>query len=271
MLIYNIDWEYVCASKNDKTKEKYKEFYLDSMEELYKASMRHAAIGIANAKDGEVDKYNKIYSVIEEYVQKTLPIKPETNETKEILDTYKKFILSYDTFTKKDFDILRKNLCLLGIGRKLFVYSFPTIAADQCYTSLITNARVCLGNSFVEADKFESYNLLLDTIEEYIDNILCKKNYWDNPIDEDEFKKTEEKWGMLKKLARIDYDDYKKQREILFVKNDLKEMKKKKINIQEVKDYYRDRMLQLKALRQLSNHYGKKLGTWRTKRRLKAD
>ena len=113
--------------------------------------------------------------------------------------------------------------------------------------------------------------MLLDSIEEYVDNVLVKKSYWNTVTEEEEFKKFNTKWSELKKLARIDYDDFKNQREILFVKNDLKHIKKEKLKLDEVRKYYRDRMLQLHALRRLSTKYQKKSGIWRTRRRLKAD
>ena len=48
-------------------------------------------------------------------------------------------------------------------------------------------------------------------------------------------------------------------------------MKKAKIKLEDVRRYYRDRMLQLHALRNFSNKYQVRLGRWRTKRRQKAD
>ena len=153
----------------------------------------------------------------------------------------------------------------------LFVYSLPTIAAEQCYIEIIRAARTYLANYFIEADKFEAYQVLLDTIEEYNDNVLVKKSYWKSPVEEEEYKKFFSKWSELKKLARIDYNDFKKQREVLFVKNDLKYIKKSKIKLEQVRKYYRDRLLQLHALRRLSNKYQNKPGKWITRRRQKAD
>jgi len=271
MLLLNMEWSSISSTKTGKFLDKYKEFYLYNMEELYKASMRHSAVLLANAKEGDQDKYDVVYNLIEKYITNILPILPENEQNKKIIEDYKKHVLTLDTYAKKEYNELRRKLSLLGFGRILFVYSLPTIAAEQCYINIITVARTCLSNYFMEADKYEAYQVLLDAIEEYVDNVLVKKSYWNSVTEEEEFKKFNTKWSELKKLARIDYDDFKNQREILFVKNDLKYIKKEKIKLDEVRNYYRDRMLQLHALRKLANKYLNKLGVWRTRRRLKAD
>lgn len=271
MLLLNMEWASISSTKTGRFLERYKEFYLYNMDELYRASMRHAAILLANAKEGDKDKYDNVYNLIDDYITKILPLLPETIERKQVIDDYKKHIITLDSFAKKEYIDLRKKLTLLGFGRILFIYSLPTIAAEQCYLEIISSARTQLANYFLDADKYEAYQVLLDSIEEYNDNILIKKSYWNSPVEEEEFKKFNEKWSVLKKLARIDYDDFKKQREILFVKKDLQYMKKNKIKLEAVRDYYRERMLQLHALRKLANKYQVKAGKWLTRRRQKAD
>lgn len=271
MLLISMEWNAISSTKTGKFLDKYKEFYLYNMDELYKASMRHAAILLANAKDGDQDKYEHIYKLIEEYIKYILPLLEETKENKQILEDYKRHILSLDTFVKKDYIGLRKKLTLLGFSRILFVYSLPTVAAEQCYCELISSARTCVANYFTDADKFEAYQFLLDAMEEYYENILVKKSYWNTVQEEEAFKAFQAKWSELKKLARIDYDDFKKQREILFVKKEIEYLKKSKSKLDELRKYYRERMLQLHALREFSNHYAVKPGKWLTRRRQKAD
>lgn len=271
MLLLDMEWHSISSTKSGKFLEKYKEFYLYQMEELYKASMRHAAILLANAKEGDQDKFDRVYQIIDEYIKDILPLLEETQERKQVLEDYKKHVLTLDTFSKKEYITLQKRLSLLNFARVLFEYSLPTVAAEQCYVEIIHSARISLANYFIEADKFEAYQLLLDAIEEYHDNVLAKKTYWNSVPEEEEFKKFNAKWSELKKLARIDYDDFKKQREILFVRRDLAYMKQAKLKLDEVRAYYRDRMLQLHALRNFSNHYAVKPGRWCTRRRQKAD
>ena len=271
MLLLDMEWQLISATKKGKFLEKYKEFYLYHMEELYKASMRHAAILLANAKEGDQDKFDRVYQIVDNYIKCILPLLEETKERKQVLEDYKKYIMSLDSFSKKEYIALQKKLSLLNFARILFEYSLPTVAAEQCYIDIISSARIGLSNYFIEADKFEAYQLLLDAIEEYHDNVLSKKSYWNSVPEEEEFKKFNAKWSELKKLARIDYDDFKKQREILFVRRDLAYIKQAKLKLEEVRRYYRERMLQLHALRNLANHYAVKPGKWLTRRRQKAD
>ena len=271
MLLLNMEWNAISVSKTGKFLEKYKEFYLVQMDELYKASMRHAAILLANAKEGDQDQYNRIYQLVEEYIKSILPLLEETKENKQILDDYKKHVLSLDNFAKKDYNDLKKRISLLNFARTLFMYSLPTVAAEQCYKEIIASARTSIVNYFAEADKFEAYQVLLDAIEEYNDNVLIRKSYWNTVAEEDEFKAFQEKWSELKKLARINYDDFKKQREILFVRKDLKYIKESKLKLDDIRRYYRDRLLQLNALRNFANHYQIKSGRWLARRRQKAD
>lgn len=271
MLLLNMEWDVISITKSGKFLEKYKEFYLHNMDELYKASMRHAAVLLANAKEGDQDKYEKIYKLVENYIKNILPLLEETKENKQVLDDYKRHVLTLDSFAKKDYNLLRRRLSLLSFARILFIYSLPTVAAEQCYLDIISSARTNLTNYFTEADKFEAYQVLLDSIEEYNDNVLVLKSYWNSVEEEAEHKKFQEKWSELKKLARIDYDDFKKQREVLFIRKELKEMKKLKLKLDEVRRYYRERMLQLNALRRLPNRCRVKSGKWLARRRQLAD
>lgn len=271
MLLLKMEWDTISATKTGKFLDHYKEFYCNIMDELYKACMRHAAVLLANQKEGDQDQYQALYRLIEDYIKEMLPLLPETKEHTQILEDYKKHVIEVDTFAKKDYDAISKKLALLGFARTLFEYSLPTVAAEQCYQELIASARTCLANAFSDADKFGAYQVLLDTMEEYNDNVLVKKSYWNSVKEEEEHKAFQARWSEMKKLARIDYDDFKNQREVLFIRTDLNYMNKQKMKLEEVRDYYRVRLLQLHALRRLANHYLPKTGRWLTRRRQKAD
>ncbi len=271
ILLLNMEWEMLSNSKNEKFLKRYRTFYVCQMEELYKALMRHAAVLLANAKEGDKDRYEQIYQIIKEYIQTVLPYKEDTKEKTEALETYQKYVENVDDFSKKEYIQSSKKITLLSLGRTLFHYSLPTVAIEQCYLFLMDELRTSLSNYFLEADKFEAYQVLLNAMEEYTDQVLVQKSYWTKPMEEEEFKKFYEKWSELKKLARIDYDDYKKQREILFITRDLQYMNQKKLKLEEVRKYYHERRLTLHALRNFSNHYAVKKGVWRTRRRQKAD
>lgn len=271
MLLLDMEWENISTTKTGKTFNKFKEFYVNTMEEIYKASMRHYAIILTDTKYENSEKYEKIYELIESYIKQVLPYTDETEINKRIMAEYKKYVQSIDSFSQKESNELRRKLVLLGLSRDLFVYSLPIIAAEQCYVKLLKTCRTSLGNTFLDADKYELYKLLLDIIEEYNENVLSKKVYWNSPAEREEYNKFWNEYKEIRKLARIDYDEYLKLREILFIKNDLKMLKKSKKKYDEVKSYYRDRLVQLHALRRLKKHPVLKRGTWRTRRRMNAD
>lgn len=271
ILLLDMEWENILATKTGKSFQRYKEFYINTMEEIYKASMRHYAIILTDVKYENSEKYEKIYELIESYIKQVLPYAQENETNRRIMEEYKKYVQSLDNFSQRDSNELRRKLVLLGLSRDLFVYSLPVIAAEQCYVKLLKTCRTTLGNTFLDADKYELYKLLLDIIEEYNENVLSKKVYWDSPAIREDYNKFWDKYKEIKKLARIDYDEYLKLREILFITYDLKMLKKSKKKYDEVKAYYKDRMVQLQALRRIKKHPTLKNGTWRARRRMSAD
>ena len=66
-LALGVDWNTVQTAKSDNFIDRYKEFYLYTIEESYRAEMRHDAILLANAKEGDRDQYEAIYSLIDSY------------------------------------------------------------------------------------------------------------------------------------------------------------------------------------------------------------
>ena len=75
----------------------------------------------------------------------------------------------------------------------------------------------------------------------------------------------------MKKLARIDYDSFKKQRELLFIDYDKKVMDRKKIRLPEVRAYYHERLLILNALQKLKNKPTIYTGKMRSNRRIRVE
>ena len=270
-LVLNMDWNNVQAAKSENFISKYKNFYLFNIEELYKSEMRHDAILLANCKEGDRDQYEAIYSLIESYIKEVLPILPENDETNKIIKDYRKYVSAIDAYEKKDFLELRKRLTLLSFTRELFEFSLPMVAKEQCYLEIIEIARVILTNYYSEAEKFASFEVILDAIEEYVENILAYKPYWEKEEDKKAYDKFNEKFSILKKLARIDYDGYKKQREILFINYDLEAMNKQKIKLPELRDYYRERLIMHHALRELKKKAKVIGGIWRSRRRMRPD
>ncbi len=272
MILLDMDWDTVLSTKNESFTQKYKAFYLYNMEELYKASMRHCAVLLTDEKSpNQEEKYEKIYTLVENYIKAVLPYRDDLKNKDKILEAYKNFVTTIDTYSKKKSDEIKRCKVLLEISRELFVYSLPMIAAEQCFLNLLDRTRTALGNSFIDAEQFELYQLLLDLIESYHANILTQKVYWDTQTERDEHQKFWKEFKEFKNLERIDYDEYKRKREILFITYELKSLKKSKKKQDELRKYYIDRMKQLHGLRQFKNKCELKSGAWRTRRRVKVE
>lgn len=270
MLLY-MDWETIISSKSDAFISKYKKFYVGVVLQLYKSIMRHYAIQITNTTDDKEKVFSKIYNLTEEYIKNFLPYLEQTEENRMLADAYKNYVEKIDTFARKDFNDIKRELHLLELSRRIFVYSLPTLAAEECYLSILEKARVIISNTYISADKFETYNLLLDTLESYHTNVLSKKVVWDNDEEKENYKEFWNQFMEYKKLERIDFEEYKRLREVLFITREIKDVKKLKKDYGQLLVYYRERMRQQKGLRGFKNSYKKMDGKWKTKRRLVAD
>lgn len=271
LMLLHMDWETIIASKSDIFINKFKKFYTNVVNQLYKSIMRHYAIQITNTVDDKDKVFNKIYNLAEEYIQNFLPYLEQSEENKLIEEAYKNYVQKIDSFARKDFNDIKRELHLLELAKKIFVYSLPTVAAEECYMAILEKARIIIENTYISADKFETYTLLLDTIESYNFNVLSQKVVWDN---DDEKEKYQEFWNQFleyKKLERIDFDEYKRLREVLFITREIKELKKSKKDYKGLFSYYRERMRQQKGLRGFKNSYKIIDGKWRTRRRIVAD
>lgn len=271
LMLLHMDWETIISTKSNVFIDKYKKFYVGVVGQLYKAMMRHYAIELTNTPDNKEKVFSKIYNLVEDYIINFLPYLEQTKETKLISEAYKNYVEKIDNFARKDFNDIKRELHLLELARKVFVYSLPTLAAEECYMSIMEKARIIISNTYISADKFETYNLLLDTIESYNYNILSKKVIWDNDEEKETYKKFWNQFEMYKKLERIDFDEYKRLREVLFITKEIKEIKKQNKDYSNLLAYYRERMRQQKGLRNVKNSVKKIDGIWKTKRRMVAD
>ena len=269
-LLLEMDWDIILSTKSNIFVEKYKKFYLSVVSQLYKSLMRHYAINLTDATKDKQQTYTHIYNLIEDYIKVILPYEEETETSKRIIDVYKNQITTVDTYNKKSYSEIKRNMLLLELSKYIFAYSLPMVAMDQCYLELISASRIALMNAYLDADKFEVYQLLLDLMESYNINVLSKKIYWNTDLEKEEYKKFWDKYSEFKKLERIDYAEYIRLREVHFIMNDLQKIKGDK-NLEEVRKYYRERMKQQKGFRVLKNSVSIKSGIWRTRRRTKAD
>lgn len=256
--LIGLDYQNVLNEK-EKLVEKYKKFYTAQAEILYKGLLKHYSIRLAdNITDGEKQEiYNKIFKTLEEYISNILPIKFEIEKN----DTYKEILDEFDNFDKftvgklDQNDVIEKNMILLGLSRKLFTHSLPLVVAEQCYIKLLKDARSLIVDTKIVRKQEKAYSLLINIIEEYNVKLLSTKIYWEKPAKRDEYKKFWDKYQTIEKLKDINYDEYIKQKEILFVKSDLEKVLTNENKYYKIIRFYRNKLVELGVMRKLYNSY----------------
>ena len=268
--LLELDKESIDISAKEKVQVKYKKFYADKMDTLYKSILRNYSIKLAdttNIYDSSKEWiYTKIFYTLEEYIQNILTLKMQIEpkeEFKDIVDDYEKF----ETYTVGKLDTrdnIEKNMILLGISRTLFTHSIPLIVAEQCYEKLLKDARILVQDTKMAAKREKAYSMLINLIEDYNVRLLSKKVYWENMKERDNYKKFWDKYKEISKLKDTDFVEYIKQKEVLFIKNDMKKIENSKIDYSKIITYYKRKLVDYGAIRELKNSYktvGKYTGT----------
>lgn len=268
--LLELDKESIDTSAKEKVQEKYNKFYVDKMDSLYKSILRNYSIKLAdttNIYDSSKEWiYTKIFYTLEEYIQNILTLKMQIEpqeEFKDIVDDYEKF----ETYTVGKLDTkdnIEKNMILLGISRTLFTHSIPLIVAEQCYEKLLKDARILVQDTKMAAKREKAYSMLINLIEDYNVRLLSKKVYWENMKERDNYKKFWDKYKEISKLKDTDFVEYIKQKEVLFIKNDMKKIEDSKIDYSKIITYYKRKLVDYGAIRELKNVYksvGKYTGT----------
>lgn len=268
--LLELDKESVDVSAKEKVQGKYNKFYVDKMDALYKAILKNYSIKLAdttNIYDSSKEWiYVKIFYTLEEYIKNILPLKMEINpkdEFKDIIDDYERFE-SYTVGKLDTKDNIEKNMILLGISRKLFTHSIPLIVAEQCYEKLLKDARVLVQDTKMAAKREKAYAMLINLIEDYNIRLLSTKVYWNDMKERDNYRKYWDKYKEISKLKDVDFVEYMRQKEILFIKNDMKKLKNSKVDYSKIMTYYRRKLIDYGAIRELKNDcksIGKYTGT----------
>ena len=234
------------------------------MDTLYKAILKNYSIKLAdttNIYDSSKEWiYVKIFYTLEEYIKNILPLKMQINskdEFKDIVDDYEKFE-SYTVGKLDTKDNIEKNMILLGISRKLFTHSIPLIVAEQCYEKLLKDARVLVQDTKMAAKREKAYAMLINLIEDYNVRLLSTKVYWEDTKEREQYKKYWDKYKKISKLKDVDFVEYMKQKEVLFIKNDIKKIENSKVDYSKIITYYRRKLVDYGVIRELKNSYKSK-------------
>ena len=259
--LIELDYEGVRLSNKEKTIEKYNKFYISKMDSLYKAILKNYSIKVAdttNIYDSSKDWiYTKIFYTLEEYIQNILSLKIEKNydeSLKNIISEYEK----YETYTVGKLDTkdgIEKKMILLGISRKLFTHSLPLIVAEQCYEKLLKDARILVQDTKIAVKREKAYSMLINLIEDYNIKLLSTKVYWESSKEKDEYKKFWNAYKEIAKLKETDFIEYIKRKEILFIKNDMKNLNNQKTDYSKILKYYKRKLIDYGVMRQIKNSY----------------
>ena len=253
--LLELDYENIKESNKDKVVQRYNKFYIDKMDTLYKGILKNYSVQLAdNLRTSANDKneiYDKVFDTVEEYITNILNLKMKSEE----FNVDKETLVEYDKYSKflagkpDSIDILEKKMIILAISRKLFTHSLPLIIAEQCYEQLLNEVRSELVHSKNDRKFKKAYKMLLTIIEEYRINLLSTKIYWERPKDREEYKKFYEEYKKVNELEA----DKEKQKEILYIKNDLKKIIEEPNRYKLVINAYKKKLVELGAMKQVKD------------------
>ena len=259
--LIDLDYEGIKISNKEKLVEKYNKFYISKMDNLYKSILKNYSIKVAdttNIYDSSKEwVYTKIFYTLEDYIQNILSLKMEINtdeKLKDVVSEYEKF----ETYTVGKLDTkdnIEKNMILLNISRKLFTHSLPLIVAEQCYKKLLKDARVLVQDTKLASKRERAYSMLINLIEDYNVKLLSTKVYWDSPKEREKYKEFWNKYKEITKLKETDFIEYVRQKEILFIKDDIKKLRNEKTDYSKILKYYKRKLVDYGVMKQLKNSY----------------
>lgn len=255
--LLELDNENVRISNKDKLGEKYNKFYVSKMDWLYKGILKNYSIKLAdNMKIYDSTKewiYIKIFNTLEEYINSILILKFEV-DGKEKYENILKDYEQYESFTVGKLDqrdSIEKNMRLLGISRKLFTHSLPLAVAEQCYMKLLKDARCLIQDTKIAARREKAYNMLISLIEDYNLKLLSTKVYWDSTKEREAFKSFWREYKEIEKLKEINFIEYIKKKEILYLKREFKKVRREKFDYSRLIKYYKRKLVDYGAMKEI--------------------
>ena len=266
--LIELDNETVKNSGKEKIVEKYNNFYLDKMDWLYKGILKNYSIKLADTTAKfDVTKewvYIKIFNTLKEYIENILTLKIELDNQSENpkYQDIKKEYEEYEAFEVGKLDqkdLIEKNMLLLGLSRKLFTHSLPLTVAEQCYMKLLKDARCLVQDTKLSVRREKAYSMLINLIEDYNIKLLSTKVYWDSSTQREEFKKFWSKFKQIQKYKDVDFIEYVKRKETLFIKDDMKKIRDEKFDYSRLIKYYKRKLIDYGVMKEIQGYktYGK--------------
>ena len=257
--LLELDFETILSLGKENLIQRYKKFYLSKIENLYKGILKNYSIQLADVNASKFrsndEIYIKIFETLDEYIKKIFPMKLEADKDgiyKDIIKDYNKYE-RFEVGKLDERDIIEKNLISIGISRNIFTHSLPLAVAEQCYIKLLKDARNLMINTPKGAKREKAYNLFINIIEEYNTKLLSTKIYWDKPELKKEYKEFWNKYKEIEKIKENNFIEYIKRKEILFLKYDIKKLRKSKKDYSKVIEIYKEKLIEYDAIRNLKN------------------
>ena len=249
--LIELDNENVGLTGKEKLMERYNKFYISKMDWLYKGILKNYSIKIYDSTKEWI--YIKIFNLLEEYLANilTLKIRQDEEQYAEVKQEYEK----YEAFTVGKLDQrdqIEKDMILLGISRKLFTHSLPLAVAEQCYMKLLKDARALVQDTKIALKREKAYNMLMTLIEDYNIKLLSTKVYWENMKEREDFKKFWQQYKKIEFLKSKNFIEYVKQKETLFIKNDIKKIRKEKYDYTRLIKYYKRKLVDYGVMKEIT-------------------
>ena len=262
--LIELDNSTVNTSSKEKVAEKFKKFYIQKMDWLYKGILKNYSIKLADTTNTyDTSKewiYLKIFSTLREYIEAILSLKLKEENLDEKLKEIQKDYENYEAFEVGKLDQrdnIEKGMLLLGISRKIFTHSLPLTVAEQCYQKLLNDARSLVQDTKIATRREKAYNMLINLMEDYNIKLLSTKVYWDRSEEREAFKSFWNSYKEICKLKDIDFIEYVKQKEVLFIKEDMKKIKDVKIDYSKLIKYYKRKLVDYGAMKEIQGFISK--------------
>ena len=118
---------------------------------------------------------------------------------------------------------------------------------------LLKDARCLIQDTKIAAKREKAYTMLLNLMEDYNIRLLATKVYWDNSKEREQFKTFYEKYKDIEKLKEIDFLEYVKQKEILFMKEDINNIKNDKTDYSRLIKYYKRKLVDYDVMKEIKD------------------
>ena len=233
------------------------------MDWLYKGILKNYSIKLADTTSKyDATKewiYIKIFNTLKEYMQNILILKLEI-DSKSANPKYKEIKQDYEEYEAFEVgkldqkDMIEKNMLLLGLSRKLFTHSLPLTVAEQCYMKLLNDARCLVQDTKLSVRREKAYSTLINLIEDYNVKLLSTKVYWESNEQREEFKKFWSAFQKVLKYKDIDFIEFIKQKEILFIKDEIKKVKNEKFDYSRLIKYYKRKLVDYGAMKEICGY-----------------